>query len=261
MKLKTLQTGLLGVVTCALLTSCGGSPSTPGADGGPSSRSPEGSVAQAPSDPAPSQAAPSTSAPSEEAPSKGASSKSSPSKGADPEVTTGSADPTEDSEPTSGDAPSPDDGGVDAPQAEMPPSPEPTVTSLSELLPEQNTSPLVTAPLPRAASVRGRLVRGFPSALRPARRSAVESSSVSPSGDRLQVALVASTSLKPDRVLLTYRLRLARRGMVEQTAPAAAPGSRAAAFRRGRSVVTVTVTDDGPRTRYFVTASLHTGGT
>lgn len=132
---------------------------------------------------------------------------------------------------------------------------------MSELVAEQNSAPLITAPLPRAASARGRLVRRFPALLRPARRSAVESSSVSPSGDRLQAGLVASTSLTADRLLLAYRVRLARRGLVEQAAPAAVPGSRAAAFRRGRSTVTVTVTENGRRTGYSVMASLHAGDT
>lgn len=143
----------------------------------------------------------------------------------------------------------------------MPPSSEPAVTSLSELVAEQNSAPLITAPLPRAANARGRLVPQFPGLLGPVRRSAVESSSVSPSDSRLQVGLVASSSLAPGKVLLAYRLRLARRGLVEQETPATAPGSEAAAFRRGRSSITVTVRKDGRRTSYFVIASLHTGGT
>ncbi len=72
------------------------------------------------------------------------------------------------------------------------------------------------------------------------------------------MGLVASTPLSPGKVLLAYRLRLVRRGLVEQDAPATLPGSQAAAFRRGRSAVTVTVTRDGRRTSYSVVATLHT---
>ena len=113
---------------------------------------------------------------------------------------------------------------------------------------------------PDAASARGRLVTSFPLALRPTRATRVETSSISPSGNRLQVALVASTSLAPADVLLAYRTRLAGRGLVEQAAPPAIVGSQAAAFRRGRSTVTVTATPQGSGTSYSVQASLHTGG-
>ncbi len=92
------------------------------------------------------------------------------------------------------------------------------------------------------------------------RATAVESSSVSPSGERLQVALVGTTPLRPDQVLLALRTRLALRGLTEQAAPVAAPGSSAIAFRRGRSVITITVSPSGAETAYDLIASLHTGG-
>lgn len=142
---------------------------------------------------------------------------------------------------------------------EVPVAPEPSVESLGDLLGDADR-PLVVTPLPRAASARGRLVGGFPAALRPAPRSRVETSSVSPADDRLQVALVGTTTLAPARVLLDYRTRLGRRGMVEQaTTPPTAAGSQAAALQRGRSTVTITVTRQGSRTTYSVIASLHTG--
>ena len=47
--------------------------------------------------------------------------------------------------------------------------------------------------------------------------------------------------------------------MDEPAAPPSIAGSRAAAFRRGDSVVTVTVTPHGSRTRYAVHASLRSG--
>jgi len=72
--------------------------------------------------------------------------------------------------------------------------------------------------------------------------------------------LVGSTALPPEQVLLAYRTRLARRGLVEQaTAVRTAPGSQATALQRGRSVVTITVTQQDARTSYSVIASLHTG--
>jgi hypothetical protein len=142
---------------------------------------------------------------------------------------------------------------------EVPVAPAPSVDSLGDLLGDSDR-PLVTSPLPRAASARGRLVGGFPAALRPAPGSTVETSSVSPADDRLQVALVGSTAMAPGQVLLAYRTRLARRGLVEQaTPPQTAPGSQAAALQRGRSVVTITATRQGSRTSYSVIASLHTG--
>lgn len=145
------------------------------------------------------------------------------------------------------------------PGIEIPVAPEPSITSLSELLPEQNSSPLVTAPLPGAARARDRLVSRFPAAVRPLRASRVASSSLSPSGDRLQVALVASTSLSPDAVLRAYRARLAARGLAEESAPSTVSGSQAAAFGRGLSVVTITATPEGSRTTYSIHAVLHTG--
>jgi hypothetical protein len=166
-------------------------------------------------------------------------------------------------QPTESESPgSPGPGGTapgSAPALEMPEAPEAAVSSLAQLLPPTNPAPLVTAPLPRAASAEGRLLRSFPDALRPTRAARVQSSSLSPMGDRLQVGLVASTSLSPDQVLLAYRTRLARRGLDETAAPPSVAGSRAAAFRRGDSVVTVTVTREGSRTSYSVHASLRAG--
>jgi hypothetical protein len=138
----------------------------------------------------------------------------------------------------------------------MPDAPEPTVSSLSELLRRSDPGPLVTTPLPRAASAQGRLLRRFPDALRPTRAARVQSSSISPSGDRLQVGLVATSSLSPEEVLLVYRTRLARHGMTEAATPPSVAGSTAAAFRRGGSVVTVTVTPRGSGAAYAVHASL-----
>lgn len=142
---------------------------------------------------------------------------------------------------------------------EMPQAPGDEVESLSELFDAVSDAPLVRAPLPGAASARGRIVAGYPVALRPTRSTRVESSSVSPSGDRLQVALVGSTRLSVEQVLVAYRTRLADRGLVERETPATNAGSYAAAFQRGDSVVTVTVTPQDGRTTYSVQGTLDAG--
>lgn len=160
----------------------------------------------------------------------------------------------DDSDATDGTAPG------SAPALEMPEAPETPVSSLAELLAPTNPAPLVTTPLPRGGSAQGRLLRQFPDALRPPRGGRVESSSLSPMGDRLQVGLVATTSLSPAQVLIAYRTRLARRGMDETATPPSVAGSQAAAFRRGDSVVTVTVTPRGSGSSYAVHASLRAAG-
>lgn len=165
-----------------------------------------------------------------------------------------SASPGTESDTTDGTAPG------SAPALEMPESPESPVSSLAELLAPTNPAPLVTTPLPRGGSAEGRLLRQFPDALRPTRGARVESSSLSPMGDRLQVGLVATTSLSPAQVLIAYRTRLARRGMDETATPPSVAGSHAAAFQRGDSVVTVTVTPRGSGSSYAVHASLRAAG-
>ena len=247
---RTLRVALLGIVMSLLLAGCGGDPT------------PSGSTS--------SLTAPDSSAAADGTTTGRPSASPSPSGSDDPDGTTsGDPDVGDDDDRAPGDDTSQDgandglgasDGSGDGAGLEMPEAPEEAVDSLSELLEGVPTAPLVAAPLPRAASARGRLVTRFPLELRPTRASRVETSSMSPSGDRLQVALVASTSLAPADVLLAYRTRLAGRGLVEQAAPPATAGSQAAAFRRGRSTVTVSVAPQGAGTSYSVLASLHTGG-
>jgi hypothetical protein len=109
-----------------------------------------------------------------------------------------------------------------------------------------------------AASARGRLVAGYPARLLPvAPRSEVVSSSVAPTADRAQVALVARRSLGPAAVLRSYRTQLGRAGFREVTVEAVG-GADAAAFRRGADRVVVTV-DPGPARTYSVYATLVAG--
>jgi hypothetical protein len=247
MTMRPVTTGtwkvvLLGAATSLVLAGCAGDP-TPAAGGpGATSTSTAGQEAGQPSA-------------SDGTTSQGA--------GTGKDSGTGSSGSGSDGSTGSSDAPdSGDDGTGDGNGGalEMPKEPAPTVSSLQELLEDVGSAPLVTAPLPRAASARGRLVTRFPAFLRPTRATTVETSGISPSGSRLQVTLTATTSLTPEQVLVAYRTRLGGRGLTEMSAPATVAGSEAAAFQRGRSVVTVTATPDGTRTSYAVHATLHTGG-
>lgn len=245
MNTRPVRVAVIGVAAVLLLGGCGADEASPDAvSPGPTS---SGSAS--------SKAAPAT-------PGGGASEQASPADRAEEgEAMDQAEDQTEDEAGDGGDRaaqPGPGDSPADgsAPALEMPEAPAPTVSSLSQLLPPANPAPLVTTPLPRAATAQGRLLRQFPDALRPTRATRVQSSSVSPSGDRLQVGLVATTSLSSAQVLLAYRTRLALRGMVETATPPSVAGSRAAAFRRDDSVVTVTVTPRGSGTSYAVHASL-----
>lgn len=145
------------------------------------------------------------------------------------------------------------------PGAEMPPTEE--GSSSGPALPGLDVDPgaLVQTPLPAAGAARGQLVKGFPRSMRPLRRSRVLTSSVSPSGSRLQVALEASTAAGVDRVLLAYRTRFARLGMVEEDVQSV-QGSHSSGFSRGDSSVVVTVRAGGGRTTYTVYGVLRADG-
>lgn len=148
--------------------------------------------------------------------------------------------------------------------AEMPPAAGPgSGSDVRYALPGlevKDPRPLLTAPLPRTAAARGRLVAGFPAFLRPIRGSVVETSSVSAAERRLQVALVGSTARRPDAVLRLYRARLSTRGMRETRTPPATAGAEAAAFVLRKSAVTVTVRRERGRTSYSLYGVLHIGG-
>ena len=256
MNTRPVRVAVIGVVACLLLGGCG-------ADGAsPDAASPTASSTASPD----ATGSPSTGAGSNEpgrrkdrakdqATDQATDGAEDGSDGSDqsPEPSQ-SASPGTESDTTDGTAPG------SAPALEMPESPESPVSSLAELLAPTNPAPLVTTPLPRGGSAEGRLLRQFPDALRPTRGARVENSSLSPMGDRLQVGLVATTSLSPAQVLIAYRTRLARRGMDETATPPSVAGSHAAAFQRGDSVVTVTVTPRGSGSSYAVHASLRAAG-
>jgi len=115
----------------------------------------------------------------------------------------------------------------------------------------------VHTPLPKAAAASGRLVKGYPKALRPVSGTTVVTSSVSPSGKRLQISLEGTTKASADAVLTAYRTRLVARGFRERPAPAVG-GSTAVAFTRGPNKITLTTTP-GSRTSYIVYGTLRAG--
>ena len=119
--------------------------------------------------------------------------------------------------------------------------------------------PLVATPLPAAAQARGRLVAGFPGFLGAGPGSVVATSSLSPSGDRLQAALTGTSVQDAAGLARSFRVRLARRGLAERETVAGADGSETVSFVRGPSTVTVTVGRDAGTTTYVVYAVLHAG--
>lgn len=128
-------------------------------------------------------------------------------------------------------------GGVEV----LPPSP--SQSGLPGLEPP-DLSPLVSRPLPAAASARDRLVKGYPRTAIPlAPTSTVTTSSVSPSdGRRLRVALTADTDRSPGQILLFYRLHFAKLGFVEN-AVSTMGDATGAAFTRGQNSATIVVSE------------------
>lgn len=110
----------------------------------------------------------------------------------------------------------------------------------------------------RSVAARGHLVPGYPIQLLPlAPRAAVVTSSLAPSPDRVQVALVARRDQSAAAVLRFYRAALARAGFTEESARGVG-GSSTAAFTRGPNSVVVTV-DPGGAGTYSVYAALSIG--
>lgn len=120
--------------------------------------------------------------------------------------------------------------------------------------------PLATRPWPEGGAAEGRLVEGFPRALRPLRRSTVLSSSLSPSADRLQVALEATTPVEAGAVLRAYRAKLVPRGLVEEPPPAGQLGTETLTVRRAQTSVTVQVSTVDGLTHYVLYAVVHAEG-
>jgi len=108
-----------------------------------------------------------------------------------------------------------------------------------------------------AATATDELVTDYPEVLGPAPHSRVVSSSVSPSGSHVQVALVARHPGARDAVLRYYRTYLARQGFAERRIDAVG-GASAAAFERKDGTVVVTV-EPGRTGAYTLYATLVVG--
>ena len=120
--------------------------------------------------------------------------------------------------------------------------------------------PLVSKPLPKTRSSRGRLVRGYPSDVLPViPGSRVRSSSVSSSPQGVQVAFTGSAPSTAQAVAAYYRLALAPYGFTEAAVPAVG-GSSAVGFTRGGDSLVLTTTPAGKRTTYSLYGLLRAGG-
>ncbi len=178
----------------------------------------------------------------------------------------GPTSPQPSSSPTSSPDPSGDDPTGPTPTASptdlggnevLPPSPSPSGLPGLDDNPSDR-GPLVHAPLPKAASAHGHLVKGYPKALRPVKGTAIVATSVSPSGPRLQVSLEGTTKASAQAVQTAYRTKLLARGFRERALPAVG-GSTAIAFTRGPNRITLTTTP-GSRTGYVLFATLRVAG-
>ncbi|WP_346926093.1 hypothetical protein, partial [uncultured Arthrobacter sp.] len=119
-------------------------------------------------------------------------------------------------------------------------------------------APLVSLPLPAAASAQGKIVDGFPAdALRFPEGTVVVSTSVSPAEGTLQVAADAIAGLSQDSVAGHFQQVLGGLGFWSEPVPAA-PGERALRFSRGADSVTLTASTTGTGgTRFMLLGNLH----
>ncbi|MGO4192903.1 hypothetical protein AB4Y67_14665 [Arthrobacter sp. YAF17] len=158
-------------------------------------------------------------------------------------------------------APSPTGGSTDG-SAAVPLGREvlPPVSATPTGLPMPSPpAPLISAPLPAAASAQGKIVDGFPvDALRFPEGTVVVSTSVSPAEGTLQVAADAIAGLSQDSVAGHFQQVLGGAGFWSEPVPAAA-GERALRFSRGADSVTLTASTTGTGgTRFMLLGNLHT---
>ena len=188
------------------------------------------------------------------------------------------APPSVSSPPAAGSTPEP--GTTDAPAPTGPGDGAPTPTGGStgasaaapvgrEVLPPVSATPtglpvpsppapLVSKPLPAAASAQGKIADGFPAdALRFPDGTVVVSTSVAPAEESLQVAADAITGLSQDSVAGHFQQVLGSVGFWSEPVPAAA-GERALRFSRGADSVTLTASTTGTGgTRFMLLGNLH----
>ncbi|BCW36684.1 hypothetical protein StoSoilA2_27400 [Arthrobacter sp. StoSoilA2] len=192
-----------------------------------------------------------------------AQSPASSSPGANPSngSASGSASAPPSGSPTSGSSASgPADGGGDGGTTAKPLEVLPPVTSTPTGLPEPSApAPLITGPLPKPGTAKGSLVEGWPSSVvaMPA-GTTVGSTSISTSGNVLQLTADGIVGTPQEDVLAAFRQSLVPQGFWSEDAPAP-DGAVAARFVRGTDTVTVSVSVTGTGvSRFQLLGSLHT---
>ena len=118
---------------------------------------------------------------------------------------------------------------------------------------------LVSKPLPKTASSRGKIVRGFPLKVVPlVADSDVQTSGVSSTGTTLQVSVQATNSRSAEKILAFYRKALTAQGFSESAVPSAGAAT-AAGFTHNDDNLVVTVTPRSKGVTYTVFGTLHAG--
>ncbi len=149
------------------------------------------------------------------------------------------------------------DGG---PAAAKPLEVLPPVTATPTGLPEPSApAPLITGTLPQPGSASGEVVDGWPAGvLTLPEGTTIGSTSVSTSGDVLQVAADGIIAKPQAEVLASFRQSLVAHGFWSEAAPAA-DGAMAERFVRGSDTVTVSVSTTGTgNSRFQLLGSLRT---
>lgn len=148
-------------------------------------------------------------------------------------------------------------GQVDESSSEILPSQAPSPTALP--LPE--LAQTLIGPLPATDTAHGQVVDGFPTDAVPLPDGlTVVSSSVSASGDRLQVGLLASSDGSPADVQAAFAATLGGAGFAVSDSPAL-PGSAATAFTHGSDGLVLTVRErTGGGTELSLAGTLSTAG-
>jgi len=151
-------------------------------------------------------------------------------------------------------------GAAGALASEILPSQAPGPAGLPDVAPPA-AGPSLTGPLPATGAANGSVVKGFPKDVVPIVDGlTVVSSSVSASGDRLQVGLQASSDAAPADVQAAYVAALGGAGFAVGDSPAL-PGTTATAFTRGPDGLVLTVRDRiGGGTELSIAGTLTTAG-
>jgi hypothetical protein len=152
------------------------------------------------------------------------------------------------------------DGGAGTLAGEVLPSRAAGPAGLPDV-PVPAAGPSLTGPLPATGAANGSVVKGFPTAVVPIVDGlTVVSSSVSASGDRLQIGLQASSGAPPSAVQAAYVAALGGSGFAASDSPALA-GTTATAFTRGSDGLVLTTSDRvGGGTELSIAGTLTTAG-